>query len=380
MKNYLLPLTLLLCSGIMLQSCSKDPENPNNPIQGLNLPSTPYNYANPTLPNYLTAPPIEGQLNTPANNPVTNYGATLGRVLFYDTNLSRNNTKSCASCHQQAFSFTDPEQFSTGFEGGLTGRNSMSLLNAAYYPNGRFFWDERAATAEIQASGPITHPVEMGMTMPELVTKLQAIDYYKPLFKDAFGSEQIDSAGIVRALAQFVRSIVSYQTKYDAGRAAFPPNQNPGQVNFANFNPQENQGKQLFFGVAGCARCHGTETFTAPGARNNGLDLVFTDNGVGEATGNTALNGLFKTPSLRGIELSAPYMHDGRFTTLEEVVEHYSTGVKNHPNLSIELRTPNGAPRNLNLNAEDKAALVAFLKTLTDTGIAADPKFSNPSF
>jgi cytochrome c peroxidase len=386
MKNALLLFATFFCTGLILQSCSKESADLELITSGVsskglpNLPTTPYNYANPALPNYLTAPPILAQRNTPANNPITNFGATLGRVLFYDTNLSKKSTKSCASCHQQAYSFTDPAQFSTGFAGGLTGRNSMSLINAGYYPNGRFFWDERAASAEIQASGPITHPVEMGMTMPELVTKLQGIDYYKPLFMDAFGSEQIDSSRIVRALAQYVRSIVSYQTKYDVGRAAFPPNQNPGQVNFSNFTAQENQGKQLFFGVAACARCHGTETFTAPGARNNGLDLIFSDNGVGAVTGNTAQNGQFKTPSLRGIELSAPYMHDGRVATLEEVVEHYSTGVKNHPNLSIELKNPNGTPRNLNLNSEQKAALVAFLKTLTDTGIATDPKFSNPFF
>jgi cytochrome c peroxidase len=256
----------------------------------------------------------------------------------------------------------------------------MSLLNAGFYPNGHFFWDERAISAEAQASGPITNPVEMGMTMSALVTKLEAAGYYQPLFQKAFGTEVIDSARIVRAIAQFIRSMVSYRTQYDEGRAAFPPNQNPGQVNFANFTASENRGKQLFFGNAGCAQCHGTETFTSPGARNNGLDLVYTDNGVGAVTGNPQQNGLFKSPSLRGIELSAPYMHDGRFATLEQVVEHYSTGVKNHPNLSPQLRTPNGTPRNLNLSSTQKADLVAFLKTLTDTGIATDLKYSNPFF
>lgn len=371
---------------IFLNACQKEindtvltDENSNGELfrRFLNLPVIPFNYANIALPNYLTAPPIAGQINTPPNNPITDHGATLGRVLFYDVNLSANNTKSCASCHQQANAFSDPAVFSAGFAGGLTGRNSMSLVNARYYPNGRFFWDERAANAETQASGPIVHPVEMGMSMPMLMSKLQQLNYYPPLFEKAFGTTAIDSARTVQAIAQFVRSMVSFQTKYDAGRAAFPANQNPGAVAFANFTPQENQGKQIFFGQ-GCAGCHGTETFTSPGARNNGLDLVYTDNGVGAVTSNPQQNGLFKSPSLRSIEKSAPYMHDGRFATLEQVVEHYSTGVKAHPNLSPQLRTPNGAPRNLNLTVAQKTALVAFLKTLTDTGIEADPKFSNP--
>ena len=374
-------LAIILCCTFFIH-CQKD--EPATEIYLIadktapNLPALPFPYANLPLPAYLITPMVNGQLNAPVNNPVTDYGATLGRVLFYDVNLSANNTKACASCHQQAFAFSDPDQFSQGFDGGKTTRNSMSLLNAAYYPNGRFFWDERAVSAEAQASRPIVHPVEMGLTMPKLVAKLQGIDYYPALFKNAFGTATIDSGGIVRALAQFVRSTVSYRTKYDDGRAAFPPNLNPGTVNFANYTAAENQGKQLFFGVARCNQCHGTETFTSPGARNNGLDLVYADNGVGAITGNTAQNGLFKSPSLRSIEHSAPYMHDGRFATLEQVVEHYDHQVKPHPSLAPQLRGPNGMPRVLNLTAAEKAALVAFLKTLTDTGIAADAKYANP--
>lgn len=375
--------TTLSC--LLLVSCQKEEPTTTQDLSDtvaerlvLHLPATPFNYANPILPNYLTTPPVNGQINTPANNPITNYGATLGRVLFYDVKLSANNTKACASCHQQGFSFSDPAQFSAGFNGGQTTRNSMSLLNARYYPNGHFFWDERSASAEAQASRPIVNPVEMGLTMPAVVSKLQGINYYPALFQQAFGSPTIDSARIVRALAQFVRSIVSYQTKYDLGRAAFPPNQNPGAVAFANYTAAENQGKQIFFGPGNCAACHGTETFTAPGSRNNGLDLVYTDNGVGTITGNAGQNGAFKVPSLRGIELSGPYMHDGRFATLEQVVEHYNSQVKPNVNLSPQLRAPNGTPRRLNLTAAQKSALVAFLKTLTDTGIAGDVKFSNP--
>lgn len=342
------------------------------------LPATPFNYSTFALPAYFNQPVINGQNNTPTNNAITDNGATLGRVLFYDKSLSANGTVACASCHQQAFSFSDPAKFSVGFAGGLTGRNSMSLLNSKYYPNGRFFWDERSATAEAQASRPIVNAVEMGMTMPAVVSKIQASTYYSTLYQKAFGTTLIDSARTVRAIAQFVRSMVSYRTKYDTGRAAFPVNQNPGNVNFANFTAQENQGKQIFFGAGTCAACHGSETFTASGPRNNGLDLVFTDNGVGAVTGNAQQNGFFKVPSLRGIEKSAPYMHDGRFATLEQVVEHYNSQIKPHVNLSPPLRGPNGQPRRLNLSAADKAALVAFLKTLTDTGIATDVKYSNP--
>lgn len=343
-----------------------------------NLPTIPYNYSTFALPAYYNQPNIVGQINTPANNVITDNGATLGRVLFYDKNLSANGTKSCASCHQQAFSFSDPAKFSTGFNGGLTTRNSMSLLNAKYYPNGRFFWDERSATAEAQASRPIVHPVEMGMTMAGAVAKIQSLSYYPALFQKAFGTTTIDSARTVRAIAQFIRSMVAYRSKYDVGRAALAANANPGVTNFSNFTASENRGKNIFFGVGACATCHGTEAFTAPGARNNGLNLVYTDNGLGAVSGNVTQNGLFKVPSLRGIEKSAPYMHDGRFATLEQVVEHYNSGVQAHPNLSPQLRTPNGQPRRLNLSAADKTALVDFLKTLTDTGIATDVKYSNP--
>jgi cytochrome c peroxidase len=342
------------------------------------LPTTVFNYSTFALPAYLATPNITGQINTPNNNPITDNGATLGRVLFYDKALSANGTISCASCHQQAFSFSDPAQFSTGFAGGKTTRNSMSLLNAKYYTNGRFFWDERSASAEAQASRPFVHPVEMGMTMAGVVTKLQSLSYYPALYQKAFGNTTIDSAKTVRAIAQFVRSMVAYRSKYDTGRGALPANANATTTNFTNFTAQENQGKQIFFGVGNCAACHGSDAFTSPNARNNGLDLVYSDNGVGTVNNNATQNGFFKSPSLRGIEKSAPYMHDGRFATLEQVVEHYNSGVKAHPNLSPPLRLPNGQARRLNLSAADKAALVAFLKTLTDTGIATDVKYANP--
>ena len=373
-------LSLILLTGLFY-SCEETSviETPVS-TANLNLPQIPYAYANQPLPAYLNAPLITAQINNAAANPTTDHGATLGRVLFYDKGLSANGTVSCASCHQQSAAFSDPAKFSKGFNGGLTTRNSMSLLNARYYPNGRFFWDERSISAEAQASRPIVHPVEMGMTMKGAVEKIKSKSFYPALYKNAFGTEEIDSARTVKAIAQFVRSIISYRTKYDEGRAALAAGQNPGTTDFSNYTASENLGKRLFFTRANCGACHGSETFSAPGARNNGLDLVFADNGVGAVTNNPPQNGQFKVPSLKGIEKSAPYMHDGRFATLREVVEHYNSGVKNHPNLSPPLRLPGpgGGVLRLNLTETEITALVDFMKTLTDTGIENDPKFSDP--
>jgi len=355
---------------------------PNDAVAAvLNLPATPFNYANQPLPGYLTSPNIIGQINTPGTNPVTDNGATLGRVLFYDKNLSLNNTISCASCHKQASGFSDPVVKSNGFNGGLTGRNSMSIINAAYYPNGRFFWDQRAATLEDQTLMPIQDLVEMGMTLPALETKLKALAYYPVLFQRAFGDSTITSNRISLALSQFVRSVISYKSRYDTARSALPnAPAPPPNAPYPNFTAQENRGKEVFLipNLGGCAACHGSETFTAPQEKNNGLDAVTTDRGFGAVTNNVNRDGEFKVTTLRNVELTAPYMHDGRFATLEEVVEHYSSGIKNHPNLSPQLRLPNGLPRQANLSAADKAALVAFLKTLTDRTMATDVRFSNP--
>jgi cytochrome c peroxidase len=345
-----------------------------------NIPNTPFNYANPDLPNHLLIPPVQNADNTPTANPVTDWGATLGRVLFYDKHLSANNQVSCASCHTQADGFSDSKVFSEGFEGGLTGRHSMSLANARYYPNGSFFWDERAATLEDQTLMPIQDHIEMGMELDTLVEKLQFVPYYPQLFRNAYGTNEITTDRISMALAQFVRSIVSYQTKYDEGRAQLQPGQNPGATPFPNYTAQENLGKAIFFGpnLGACAGCHGGETFTAPGARNNGLDLVYEDNGVFDVTGLPQDRGDFKVPSLKNVVFTAPYMHDGRFATLEEVIDHYDTGVQPHPALSPPLRLPNGQPRRLNLTQAEKDALVAFLHTLTDESLLEDVKFSDP--
>ena len=306
---------------------------PSATANALLLPAVLANYATPVLPPNFLVQPIVGQDNTPANNPVTNAAATLGRALFYDKRLSLNQTISCSSCHQQAHGFTDGRRFSVGFQGGLTTRNSMGLSNARWYQRRAFFWDERAATLEDQVLQPIQNTTEMGMTLPALVTRLGAEPYYATLFTNAFGSPTVTSDLISRALAQFVRSIISTHSKYDLGVAANPP--------FSNFTAEENQGRAIFNAPGGCSACHGTDNFVpGPNIFNNGLEFPYVDLGRGGITGVGTDNGKFKVPSLRNIELTAPYMHDGRFATLEAVVDFYSTGVVDNPNLSPPLRLP----------------------------------------
>jgi cytochrome c peroxidase len=380
--------TVLLAVFVVF-SCSKDDEQ-RIEESILNLPATPFDYANLNLPAHFTtnvpgAPlptSINGIDNTPLDNPITDNGATLGRVLFYDKSLSANGTIACASCHKQDKGFSDDAVLSVGFNGGTTGRHSMTLINARFYQRGRFFWDERASTLEEQVLMPFQDPVEMGMTLEQVVSTVQAQSYYPELFEKAFGSQEINADRISKALAQFVRSIVSYSSKYDVGRSSAPA---PG-ANFPNFTAEENLGKNIFFqsipnGGGACFGCHTTEAFVSanPGPQNNGLDASSTtDLGAGGVFPNPTFVGRFKTSSLRNIALTAPYMHDGRFDTLEEVVEHYNSGIQNHPTLSPALTDANGNPVRLNLSTAEKAALVAFLKTLTDDSVRTEAKWANP--
>lgn len=354
------------------------------------LPSPPYDYFVP-LPAYFFIPAVPGSPtqiavidhdNTPGSNPTTNAGAALGRVLFHDRNLSLNRTVSCASCHEQSRGFSDARVLSVGFAGGNTRRHSMGLTNARFYQRGRAFWDERAETMEAQALMPIQDPVEMGMTLPELESRLAATSYYPALFDAAFGDPAITAERVGRAIAQFVRSLVSITSRYDQGRAQVANFNQP----FPNFTTQENQGKTLFLtapqaGGAGCGGCHATEAFVNDqnGPINNGLDSnTSLDQGAFETFGTPNLLGSFKVPSLRNIGVRAPFMHDGRFATLAQVVEHYNSGVQPHLNLDPRLRLPNGNPIRLNLNQAQKNALVAFMNTLTDPAFLSDPRYSDP--
>lgn len=317
---------------------------------------------------------------TPApgtNRPTTASVVALGRVLFYDKQLSFNNTVSCASCHQPENAFADPNRFSKGFSDGLTTAHSMRLINLRNYQPGRMFWDKRAASLEAQATVPLTHPVEMGFDSSHgginaLLAKMRAISYYPDLFTAAYGNNTINTARIQKALAQFQRTIVSTNSAWDTGFAAnFDPRLRDRGINkpIASFTAEENRGRELFMARApqgvNCAACHAPPSFALTGnSRSNGLDA--------------AERRIFKSPSLKSVALAGAFMHDGRFSSLEQVVEHYNSGVKFGPALDNRLRTRNGQPRRLNLSEADKAALVAFLKTLTDTTLATNPNFSDP--
>lgn len=344
-----------------------------------------FNYANQSKPAYITK-------DNTAGNPITDKGATLGRVLFYDKNLSSNNTISCSSCHIQANAFSDDAIASDGVNGTTT-RHSMRLINSRFSNERKFFWDERAATLELQTSDPIKNHIEMGFSgtsgdgsITTLITKLQGIGYYKELFKYVYGSEEITESKLQNALAQFIRSIQSFDSKYDAGRSTV---QNDNQA-FPNFTAQENQGKNLFLtppvfdangvrtsGGFGCAGCHAAPEFDIdPNTRNNGVIGVL--NGTGIDITNT------RSPSLRDLlkadgTPNGPMMHTGSFATLQNVIGHYGNInlAPGNSNLDPRLR-PNGFGQQLNITATEVNALTAFIKTLTGTNVYVDPKWSSP--
>ena len=318
---------------------------------------------------------------------ISNSKATLGRVLFYDKNLSKNKSVSCESCHHQEFAFSDEVRFSEGFDGELTLRNSLPLASTVNFTSSydggsgsfgrgaQFFWDERAGSIEEQSTLTIQDNIEMGMDFDELALRLNEMPHYRLLFRKAFGDETATEERIVNAISQFVNSFVSVDSKFDQGLKNF----SSLSLDFSNFTESENRGKALF--IENCSSCHGADhTRLAETTANNGLDMDYEDKGIGDLTGFIHDDGRFKVPFLRNVELTAPYMHDGRFATLEEVVEHYSTGVQRHPNLDFRLLDPQDhtKARKLNLTEQEKADMVAFLKTLTDEEFVTADKFSSP--
>lgn len=344
-------------------------------------------YAGQRIPTYITK-------ENGANNPISNIKATLGRVLFYDKQLSIDNSISCGSCHKQEFAFSDTALRSDGVSGGLTTRHSMRLINTRFAVEPKFFWNERAASLEQQTTMPIQDHAEMGFsglngrgTLSSLIQKLSPLKYYNQLFKATYGDTIISEQRMQECLAQFVRSIQSFDSKYDIGRArANNPNQN-----FFNFTAAENAGKDLFSrpptfdqsgnriaGGIGCNGCHNAPEFDIdPNSRNNGI-IGIINNVNGIDLQNTRAPSLRDLTNSNGI-VNSPMMHTGQFKTLREVLEHYQN-INNNPantNLDNKLR-PNGIGQKLNMTETEMNSVVAFLGTLSGTNVYTDKKWSNP--
>ncbi len=354
----------MLALAIIVLSCEKTPDtNADTAVYD----DTPYTLSFGDLP----APTL------PTDNALTIQGVKLGRMLFYEKRLSRDGSQSCASCHRQEHAFTDTARFSIGVEGKQGKRQAMAIFNMAWHTN-EFFWDGRAHLLRDQSLKPIQDPLEMNETLENVVAKLSAEKMYRDQFMRAFGSEEVTSEKMSLAMEQFMNTIVSSESKYDLylkGQATLSPSEERGrELFFAEFNPG-------FPNVSGadCAHCHTGRNFENDRYINNGLDsdANMKDDGREMVTKSAQDKGKFKVTSLRNIEVTPPYMHDGRFKTLEEVVDHYNSGIQNSSTVAPELeytRVSGG----LQLTAQDKADLVAFLKTLTDQNLLNNPEYSDP--
>ncbi len=359
--------TIVSIIFLSLFSCSKKEESvpiPEPLNQQANTPTlSPLQI--PQLFLQFINPPI-----IPVNNPQTIEGIALGRKLFYDPILSGDGTQACATCHAPELAFTDTNQFSTGITMLQGNRNSMAIFNAAWNWNNKFFWDGRANSLENQALGPVVNPIEMNNTWNNAVASLQADAIYPDMFNDAFGTTIIDSNLVTMAIAQFERTLISANSRFDQF-----------QMNQIALTPSESSGFDIFMNSlkGDCFHCHGSATnplWTDNLFHNNGLDATFTDLGLGAITGNPADNGKFKTPSLRNLAFTAPYMHDGRFATLDEVIDQYSTGLVNSPTIDplMQLIGQGGSQ----LTPSEKADLKAFLLSLSDNDFISNPNFQAP--
>lgn len=290
-----------------------------------------------------------------SSNPLTADGFTLGRFLFYDPILSSDNTISCGSCHQQFAAFANVgHDLSHGVNGLLGTRNTPAIQNVNWLP--AFMHDGGINHIEVMPLGPITNPVEMNETMTNVVAKLSASGKYKQLFTKAYGDDMVNTQRIFKAIAQFMGTMYSYNSKYDKVKSGDE-----------SFTPQEQSGYTLF--VQKCSSCHKEPLFSDYDYRNNGL-VAYADSGRAHITGNPSDRYKFKTPSLRNIEKTPPYMHDGRFYTLDQCLDHYVSGIVSSPTLDPLL------VGGISLSAQDKSDLIAFLKTLTDTKFLTDPRYS----
>ena len=355
--------TLLACNG----SETIDP----TPVEDIRIPIEatyePVDYA-------LNIPQGLPEMEIPADNPLTVAGVELGRHLFFDPILSLDSTISCASCHLPELGFSDPNQFSLGVNGATGTRNAMSLVNVGFFTKG-LFWDGSVQTLEEQALMPVEDHREMNEAWPNVINKLQKHERYPRMFREAFGIEYTDAITkdlAVKAIAQFERTLISGNSRYDQvlwGDGVF-------------LEDDELNGRDLYFfelsqqnDHPGCSHCHNGPLLTDNRFVNNGLDSVanlsaFTDIGRGKVTGLFD-NGKFRVPSLRNIALTAPYMHDGRFETLEEVIDHYVTGGHYADNIDANMRS-------FTITEQEKKDLIAFLKTFTDEEFVNNPNFKSP--
>ncbi len=328
-------------------SCKKGDENSIiDPIQ----PTSTFFY----IPKNFPSP-----IYSIANNPVTDDGFQLGKAIFNDPLLSRDNTISCSECHNQGYAFTHHgHPLSHGIDGKIGLRNAPAIQNVAWQKE--FFWDGGVNNLDLFPIHPIENPVEMDEKIDNVLTKLRKTSFYPGLFKKAFGSEEINQARFLKALSQYMNSLISANSKYDKVM------RNEGQV----FLADEKDGYELFLNK--CAVCHKGENFTDQSYRNNGLsiDLILNDKGRFRITNQEADLYTFKVPNLRNVEVSAPYMHDGRFATLEEVLNHYSSGIVDSPTLDSKLK------KGISMTVDEKRKIILFLKTLTDNQFLTDPKLS----
>jgi cytochrome c peroxidase len=368
MKNKIVKsfaLVFMFC--LLIQACKEDEGPAEVTESGASYDDTPYNL---NVGDF-EQPPIA------PDNPLTIQGVRLGRMLFYEKRMSKDGSISCASCHRQADAFTDTARFSEGVRGKLGGRQAMAVFNMAWNGN-EFFWDGRSHLLRDQSLKPVEDSLEMDESVTNVIAKLKTDQNYKDQFVRAFGSSEITKERMQLALEQFMNSIVSVDSKYDRylrGTATLDSNEERGRVLFfAEYNPS-------FPSLSGadCQHCHSGRNFENDKYLNNALDTdaEMQDDGRMDVTGRSSDKGKFKVTSLRNIAKTPPYMHDGRFSTLEEVVEHYDSGMKNSSTVDAALIYPlnNGG---LQLTNEDKKDLVAFLKTLTDEVLLTNPDYSDP--
>ncbi len=371
MKKIILLCCLVLVI-VIVYSCKKNVSTSSLGTVSLSLPATPDIYYDSTF--------LSAQFSDSLNKE-----ATLGRVLFYDGHLSVNNSISCGSCHKQSIGFSDNVALSKGVEGQLTKRNTLAIntltFNSGALSSGiaNLFWDGREDNVFNLSLRPLTNHVEMGITDPgTLPAKLAALPYYNQLFLNAYGDNTITVDRISKAIGLFINSIQSFNTRFDF--------YNRGIQN--SMTAQEIYGLNLFNTKYNCATCHNTGTVFPGGGggygsisgsfKDIGLDPNYTDLGRGAITGNDTDNGTFLIPDLHNVAITGPYMHDGRYKTLGDVIDHYSHGIANSPNLDPLLKDANGNARNMNISDDEKAAIIAFLNTLTDYKMLTDNKFSNP--